>query len=670
MDPSPMTSPTPVSAAAGAASDRHAPKGIGPLSLLALSAWCGLLAGLLEVGAIVLRKQAFDTKHLYGTSRHFIWLIPTADLCLFLSLGVLSCLAILAWPRRGSWLAPRLLGTLTVLPALLVGFPQVYGLAWLMVALGISSRVVPALGPHAGGFRRLVRASFPVLAGVVPVLAGCLGSSAWINQWRERSRPLPPRDSPNVLLIVLDTVAAGHLGLHGYGRPTSPTLDELARQGIRFDRVQAASPWTLPSHASVFTGRWPHEISANWLTPLDRTDPTLAEFLGSRGYATAGFVANTLYCAADSGLGRGFAEYRDFIFPRLTPFKPAVLVDRSVAGLQALEQFLEDRLDFDLLRPAVQHLWWLVNADRKDAAAVNREVLDWLSRRPQPQRPFFAFLNYYDAHYPYQLPELSIRRFGVGPRDHREADLIQNWWPRDKRGLSAQEIGFVRDAYDDCVANLDEHLGWLIDELGRRGVRDRTWLIIASDHGESFGEHAGVFCHGTSLYQTELHVPLLIVPPAGTATPRVVHDTVSLRDLAATIVDLVGLEAGSPFPGASLARFWTESAGSPQRAGAPAPEAEAAGRALAEVVPNDPLLNPDRSRLLEPPWPLAALTEGEWSYIRREGDVHEELFHLRDDPQEIHNLTADPALRPRLERMRGTLSQLTAGPLTPRRFHP
>src|SRR5262249_29218381 len=159
----------------------------------------------------------------------------------------------------------------------------------------------------------------------------------------------------------------------------------------------------------------------------------------------------------------------------------------------------------------------------------------------------------------------------------------------------------------------------LIDELGRRGVRDRTWLIIASDHGESFGEHAGVFCHGMSLYQTELHVPLLIVPPAGTTpTPRIVQDTVSLRDLAATIVDRVGLQVDSPFPGQSLARFLGASTASPARAGLPEPEA--AGRALAEVVPNDPLLNPDRSRLLEPQWPLAALTEGDWSYIRREGE--------------------------------------------------
>jgi len=657
-----MDSRSPVSPEADTAPGSHATTGIAPFSLVLLSACCGLLSGLLEVGALVLRKQTFDVNHLYGTSRHFVWLIPVANLCIFFAFGVVSGLAVLVWPRRGSWVAVRFLCGLTLLPPLLAAFPQIYGLAWLVVAAGIAARLVPALERRAAACRRLVRIGFPVLAGLVLTLAAFLWGSDWIKEWRERTRPLPPPGSPNVLLIVLDTVGADHLHLHGYGRPTSPTLDELARNGIRFDAVQATSTWTLPSHASLLTGRLPHEFSANWLTPLDGAYPTLAEFLGARGYATAGFVANTLYCATDSGLDRGFARYRDYIFPRLTPLKPAALVDRTVSGLQALEQYLEDRLDFEPLRPAVQHLWWLVNADRKEAAEVNREFLDWLSRRPQPQRPFFAFLNYYDAHYPYQLPEISIRRFGVEPRDQRESDLIQNWWPQDKRGLSALEIGFVRDSYDDCVANLDEQLGRLIDDLGRRGVRDRTWVIIAADHGESFGEHAGVFCHGTSLYQTELHVPLVILPPDGKPSGRVVKETVSLRDLAATVVDLVGLEVGSPFPGESLSRLWNSPA-------APA-DPISAGQALAEVVPNDPVLNPDRSRWLEAHWPLAALTEGDWSYIRREGDVHEELFHLRNDPKETHNLVADPAVQLQLARMRGTLSQLTAGPLTPQRFHP
>ena len=87
---------------------------------------------------------------------------------------------------------------------------------------------------------------------------------------------------------------------------------------------------------------------------------------------------------------------------------------------------------------------------------------------------------------------------------------------------------------------------------------DETWLIIASDHGESFGEHAGVYCHGTSLYQTEVHVPLLIVPPSGAPTKRVITEAVSLRDVATTIADVAGQAAGSPFPGRSLARFWNE----------------------------------------------------------------------------------------------------------------
>ncbi len=146
---------------------------------------------------------------------------------------------------------------------------------------------------------------------------------------------------------------------------------------------------------------------------------------------------------------------------------------------------------------------------------VHRELLDWLSSRRQPERPFFAFVNFYDAHYPYELPNGSEHRFGGMPRNPREVDLLRNWWTIDKRRLSRQEIAFVRDAYDECVADLDEQVGRLLGDLGRRGVLERTWLIITSDHGESFGEQPGFFGHGTSLYQPQLHVPLVIVPPSG-----------------------------------------------------------------------------------------------------------------------------------------------------------
>ena len=117
------------------------------------------------------------------------------------------------------------------------------------------------------------------------------------------------------------------------------------------------------------------------------------------------------------------------------------------------------------------------------------------------------------------------------------------------------------------MANLDEHLGRLIDELERRRVLERTWVIVTADHGESFGENPGVFWHGTSLYQAQLHVPLVIVPPAGGPSPRVVTETVSLRDIAATIAGLVGLDGDCPFPGGSLSRFWDD----PSRAQAKLP---------------------------------------------------------------------------------------------------
>ena len=181
---------------------------------------------------------------------------------------------------------------------------------------------------------------------------------------------------------MLDAVAAGHMNLYGYERPTSPTLIELAERGIRFDSAQSTSSWTLPSHASMFTGRWPHELSAGWRTPLDRTYPTLAEFLASQGYATAGFVANTQYCASDSGLGRGFTEYHDFMFPHLTALRMAVLVNGSLQGLRWLDDSLENDWISQPRSSLRQFISWLLNSDRKGARTVNREFLDWLARRP------------------------------------------------------------------------------------------------------------------------------------------------------------------------------------------------------------------------------------------------------------------------------------------------
>jgi arylsulfatase A-like enzyme len=633
-----------------------------PLAFLLLSAWCGLSSGLVEVVAIIVRKHFVDLNQLYWMSRHFIWLVPLTNLVVFLIVGVLLSLLVLISRGRGHWVATRLLGTLTLLPLFWASFPRVHAVASFVLALGLAMRLLVVLERHAAGVRRLVRASFPVVAAAAPFLAVSLWGLDRLSEWREASRPLPPAGSENVLLIVLDTVGAGHLGLYGYARPTSPTLDELAARGVRFDRAQATSSWTLPSHASMFTGRWPHELSCGWLTPVDRTFPTLAEFLGSRGFATAGFTGNCKYCASDSGLNRGFTVYRDYIFPNLTAFQMASLIDRAVNGLLEVELYLAGWLDIDLMRPLARNVGLLFKQDRKEARVVNLELLDWLSSRRQPERPFFAFLNFYDAHSRYQLPKGAIHRFGRKPSDDQGAELVKDWTWLMSRQPTEEQIALARDAYDDCVAYLDEQLGRLMDELERRGILDRAWVIITGDHGESFGEHIGVFRHGSSLYQTEVRVPLVIVPPVASRSQRVVAETVSLRDLPATIVNIVGLDADAPFPGETLARFW-------KGPSPPAAKRASNNQALAEVVPVDDF-SPDTAQLLERRWPLAALIVDDWAYIRREGDVREELFHLGEDPGETRNLAGDPARKLAVGRMREALGRLTAGPLTPDRFNP
>jgi len=632
------------------------------ISLLFMSAWCGLVAGLLEVGAIVLRKEVLDADHFYRMSRHFIWLIPLSNLAVFLTVGLLGCAVILVWPRPARRLFSRVLGALTLLPPLLVIFSRIYSLAWFLVALGVATRLIPLIEERASrGFRRFVLVSFPAAVAIVAILGGSLWVGGRIQQVRENARPLPPPGSPNVLLIVLDTVAVGHLSLHGYDRATSPTLVELAGRGILFAAARASSSWTLPSHATMFTGRWLHELTVGWLTPLDRKRPMLAEFLGERGYATAGFVANTGYCGTDSGLARGFTRYEDYTFPKLTVLNSAVLVKRALEGAPAIVFFSQDWLTSAGLLPCVERLLRSLEDDRKGAEEVNRELLDWLAHRTQQERPFFAFLNYYDAHFPYQLPPGRLHRFGVEPSDSHERLLIQDWGLLDKTIVSPKGVAFAAAAYDDCIADIDERLGKLVDDLGRRGVLERTWLIIASDHGESFGEHAGCFCHGTSLYDTELHVPLLIIPPRDRATKLVVKEAVSLRDIAATIVDVVGQAAGSPFPGVSLARFW-------QRAAPVAPiQPPLALQALGEVVPSIRNMRDDWDAPKQLP-ALGAVKDKNWSYIRQEGQVREELFHLSEDANEQRNLAGDPSAQTTLQQMRAALDALTEGPLLPERF--
>ncbi|MFV2069132.1 MAG: sulfatase, partial [Pirellulales bacterium] len=427
-----------------------------------------------------------------------------------------------------------------------------------------------------------------------------------------------PADAPNILLIVLDTVRADLLGCYGDRSVGTPQLDRLSAEGTLFERAQATAPWTLPSHGSMFTGHLPHHLSGDWMTPLDNRFPTLAERLQACGYATAGFVANTRYCSRETGLARGFLWYRDF----------------TISGANfALCTALGRKFLFSPL-PA---LWGEYNwPGRKTAATVNREFLDWQSSQ-LGDRPFFAYLNYWDAHDPYLAPAPFDRR---PDRPIKEKRLLRDWWWTKKEGLTDVQITRVRAAHDDCLRYLDHQLGQLLQSLEQRGLRDNTLVIVTADHGEHFGEH-GLFSHGNSLYQELLHVPLLFVWPDHVPAGRRVAAPVSLVRLPSTVAKLVGLDSGV-FPGESLASAWKEEAG--QR------ETES----VVSEIATQAKFPPCHGRSPVARGEMKSVIVDSMKYIRN-GDGEEELYDLERDPEERHNLAGDEMVRGTLERLQAVL---------------
>ena len=240
----------------------------------------------------------------------------------------------------------------------------------------------------------------------------------------------------------MDNVRAESLSLYGYNRPTTPRLDELARNAVRFDSARSTAPWTLPSHASMFTGQWPHQLSVDWKRGLDATHPTLAEYLARQGYTTAGFVANTYYCNSRYGLDRGFARYEDFLENESVSLFE--IVRSSSLGKSALML-----MGYSMRLPTADV------GSRKAAATINRNALDWLSRRPA-DRPFFIFLNYYDAHSPFIPPEEATRRFGLSALSHRDqVEILKRAYGLHRVAEAtsyAEQVRLQRQA-TDCIGN-------------------------------------------------------------------------------------------------------------------------------------------------------------------------------------------------------------------------
>ncbi len=617
---------------------------IGPLSILLMASWFGLAAGLLELVLLVVRVRLFE-KGFFLRSMHFVWMVPVSDLAIFGSWGLLLALASwLGWRLPNRWVLGSFLFLACVSQFLLVR--GLHSLTCALLSAGLAYRGALWIEPRLTGFEGLIRRGF----GALLVILGLLVILAIARERYVRRPPpdLPPAvagQSPNVLLIVLDTVRADRLSLYGYGRDTTPQLTRLASQGVRFDRARSAAPWTLPSHSSLFTGRWPHELMVERLGWLDTTHPTLAEFLGTRGYATAGFVANQFFCGHESGLSRGFQTYRDY------PINLSEIVRASSLGwyLARTGSRIRDEILWRLTTEGPGSI--SLDFPRKTAAMINREFLDWLGHTDR--KPFFAFLNYFDAHDPYLPPQRSAHPMGLVPKSRREFQMLRDWQKLNKKSLDLSSLSLARDGYDDCIASLDRELGTLMDELQRRNILDQTVVILTADHGEQFGEH-GDFGHGMSLYEPEVHVPLLVRFPGSVPRGRVVHEGVSLRDIPATVVDLIGGRDESPFPGRSLTQTWD---------GSPPAEPRAVNTPLSEL--DAPIEKPSELPGAPPsPGPSQAILAGSTVYIRHE-TAPEELYDLDLDPSESRNLSGSASAASILAQCRQILSRLFERTETP-----
>jgi arylsulfatase A-like enzyme len=615
-----------------------------PAGLILSMCWFGLVAGLLELSVVLAQRELIERISLESlrTNRHFLWMIPTADLLIFGLCGVF-----LAWlSKRRPGVAQALVyltGSGLLVLSSLMALEGIHPIARIVLTCAVAYRALPLLKAHSLLVWGIVKRTLPALGGGLIVLIA-LVSYTVISAERRNLAQLPAGtpSSPNVLLIVLDDVRADSMSLHGHTRPTTPRLEALAHSGVRFDSARSPAPWTLPSHASMFTGQWPHRLSVGFDRGLDATFPTLAEFLATEGYATAGFVANTYYCNARYGLDRGFARYEDFRENLVvSPFE--VLRSSSLG-----KRFL-GLLGYPVgFAPGAK-------GSRKTAADLNRDALEWLGHRPEG-RPFFLFLNYYDAHGPFVPPDDASCRFGLAAlpeqeqvqilkKLHMAGQLRDTPVTEDRAQIHQQGTRLLKDAYESCIAYLDDQIGRLFDELRSRGLLENTLVIVTSDHGEHLQER-GFSGHGLSLYKREIHVPLLIFPPASIPERRVVPEPVSLRELPATVVDLLSLPDRSPFPGQSLARFF-----------------QAGAEPIDSLV--TPVLSEVEHQKIMPRNALIPATLGSLRALTTENDVYilnsngyEELFDRATDPFESHDRIEAERDQPRTDQLRESLARL------------
>ncbi len=386
-----------------------------------------------------------------------------------------------------------------------------------------------------------------------------------------------PRKGINIILISIDTLRPDHLGCYGYGRNTSPAIDALAKKGAVFLNTVSTTSWTLPAHMSLLTGTdiTVHGVKNDGIS-LHHSIPTLAEILQENGYSTAAFCSSP-YLNPAFGFDRGFDVYHN------TDLETNEFPDTI---------FLEDRdkwqqVHEDITSPRIEHL-----------------AVDWLEKHQK--EPFFLFLHFWDPHFDFIPPPPYDTLFD--PDYQGSVTSLHFMFNKDiHEGMDPRDLAHIIALYDGEIASTDFHLGRIIDRLRELGLFDRTLIVVTGDHGEEFFEH-GNKGHRITLYDETVRIPLVVVLPGRDLRGMKIVQQAGIIDIAATILDYLGLPVRPPMQGHSLLPF------------------------LEGKAPNE--VNP---QLLELEDTLRALRTNQYKLLFNLDHRETTILDLEKDPRETHN---------------------------------
>ena len=411
-------------------------------------------------------------------------------------------------------------GTLLVLGLVLspiLGGGKLFAIA-SAVAAGLLFLLLTLPPPLRGGPGRRWSAVAGIVLMIIHLGAGLVTASLLPEVSRADAFPAPSdvdHRRPNIVLVTVDTLRSDRLSCYGSERLNSPILDRFSREAVLFQRMTSNSPWTQPAMSALFTGRLPSALGmGGGPARLPAAVPTMATALADQGYLTRAIATNP-WLKRDFGFHRGFAAFTH-------------LDEGSVAGFQLKWMFWHRLLcgGEDQGEPK----------DRIRADRVTSRALQWLEQVPVPGQPFFLWLHYMDPHEPYS-PRPTPSAGHYRGRFQRSSGLVETIL----RGglLEPADLNRLEQLYEEEILVFDRQLGRLLSLLRRRGLLERTVVVVTADHGEEFLEHGGLGHHHT-LYPELLKVPLLVRVPEGIAALAPWDTGMQLIDLFPTLVSMAG----------------------------------------------------------------------------------------------------------------------------------